>query len=84
MDEGDHRIPVVEDLARQRTRLVLDLAPIALAVRLQAGEQPPDGSIAAAGCHLFDEAAQVTSDLAAESGARTVSDSPRQVPRLCG
>ena len=34
VNESDHRIPVVEDLARERTHLVLGLVLIALAVPL--------------------------------------------------
>lgn len=72
-DESDHGIPVVEDLAREGTDLVLDLVSIALAVPLQSGEQPLDGSVTGAGGDLLDEAAQITCDLAAEGGAGAVA-----------
>jgi hypothetical protein len=36
-DESDYRLPVVEDFARERTNLLLDLIFVALTVSLDAG-----------------------------------------------
>src|ERR1700689_1107943 len=41
--ESEHRRPIVEYLARERTHLVLGLVLVALAVPLHPGEQPLDG-----------------------------------------
>ena len=72
IDEGDDRIPVVEDLAREGTHLVRDLVLNALTVPLQTGDQPLDGCVAIAGSDLLDEAAQITREIAAEGGAGMV------------
>ena len=51
-DEGDDRVPVVEDFAGQFADLLLKVVSVALAVPLDAHHQPLDGSRGGAGCGL--------------------------------
>src|SRR5271169_4413320 len=73
-DEGDDRVPVVEDFAGQLANLLLDLVPIALATPLDAAHQPLDGLRVAALAVLdpLDEAAQVAHEIATEAGAGAI------------
>ena len=84
-DEGDDRVPIVEDFAGQFANLLLDLVPVALAVPLDAGHQPLDGRRVGAFAVVdpLDEAAQVAHEVAAEAGAGG-HNSPRRAPGLCG
>src|SRR4051812_35190054 len=47
-DEGDHRLPIVEDFARKSTHLLLDRVLVALAVPLDAGQQALDSGVVVA------------------------------------
>src|SRR5271155_3625924 len=65
-DEGDDRIPIVEDFAGELANLLLDLVPVAPAVPLDAAHQPLDGRRVAALAIVdpLDQAAQVAHQVA--------------------
>ena len=73
-DEGDDRVPVVEDFAGQFADLLLELVAVALAVPLDARHQPLDGSSVAALSVVdpLDEAAQVADQVTTEAGTGAV------------
>ncbi len=71
-DEGDHRLPVVEDLSREIAYLFLDLMLIDLAVPLDAHEQALDGVIIMTVFDPLDQSSQIANQIVAKATARTV------------
>src|SRR5271170_897670 len=72
-DEGDDRVPVVEDFTGQVANLLLDVVAVALAAPLDAGHQALDGlCFRIAVVDPLDEPPQVTHEVTTEAGAVAV------------
>ena len=73
VDEGDHRVPVVEDFVGQVPHLLLDLMSVALAVPLDGVHQSPDGfAVGLAVTDPLDQATQIADEVATEAGTVAV------------
>jgi len=69
-DEGDDRVPVVEDFTGKVANLLLDVVAVALAVPLDAGHRALDGlRFRIAVVDPLDEPPQVTHEVTTEAGA---------------
>jgi len=71
-DEGDRRLPVVEDLSREMAYFFLDLMLIDLAVPLDAHEQAHYGVIIITVFDPLDQSSQIANQIVAKATARTV------------